>query len=197
MSDATFCFDLKSPPQLVSAGEGVEALLGYTQKEFLTAKVQLRDRIHPEDAGLAEALFSQNGTNTSGSVNLRIRHSDGRIRCLKTRYTKAPTCDDGYKLDLWMEDARKVNEPGDAILIASFKTLIEQTDDYIFLKNCNHVILAASRNLPKFTESANQTSELVGKTDYDIHPEAIADVAYRLESRAFAEGQRVNELQQL
>jgi diguanylate cyclase (GGDEF)-like protein/PAS domain S-box-containing protein len=197
MSDATFCFDLKSPPQLVSAGEGVEALLGYTQKEFLTAKVQLRDRIHPEDAGLAEALFSQNGTNTSGSVNLRIRHADGRIRCLKTRYTKAPTCDDGYKLDLWMEDARKVNEPGDAILIASFKTLIEHTHDYIYVKNCNHVILAASRNLPRLTESANQATELVGKTDYDIHPEAVADAAYRLESGAFAEGRRVNERQQL
>jgi PAS domain-containing protein len=109
MSDATFCFVLKSPPQLVSAGEGVEALLGYTQEEFLTANVQLKDRIHPEDAGLAETLFSQDGTNTSGSVNLRIRHADGRIRCLKVRYAKAHTRGDGYKLDLWMEDVRKVS----------------------------------------------------------------------------------------
>jgi PAS domain-containing protein len=37
----------------------------------------------------------------------------------------------------------------------------------------------------------------VGKTDYDINPEAIADVGYRLESSAFAEGRRVNEHQQL
>jgi diguanylate cyclase (GGDEF)-like protein/PAS domain S-box-containing protein len=197
MSDATFCFVLKSPPQLVSVGEDVEALLGYAQEEFLTAKVQLQDRIHPEDAGLAETLFSQDSTNTSGSVNLRIRHADGRIRCLKARYAKAHTRDDGFKLDMWMEDARKVSEPGDAILIASFKSLIEHTDDYIFLKNCNHVILAASRSLPDFSESANQASELVGKTDYDINPEAIADVGYRLESSAFAEGRRVNEHQQL
>jgi diguanylate cyclase (GGDEF)-like protein/PAS domain S-box-containing protein len=197
MSDAAFCFVLKSPPQLVSVGEGVEALLGYAQEEFLTAKVHLQDRIHPEDAGLVETLFSNNSTNTSGSVNLRIRHADGRIRCLKARYAKTHTRDDGFKLDLWMEDARKVSEPGDATLIASFKTLIGHTDDYIFLKNSNHVILAASRSLPNFTESANQASELVGKTDYDIHPEAVADVVYRLESRAFAEGRRVNELQQL
>jgi len=197
MSDATFCFVLKSPPQLVSAGEGVEALLGYTLEEFLTANVQLKDRIHPEDAGLAETLFSQDGTNTSGSVNLRIRHADGRIRCLKARYAKAHTRGDGYKLDLWMEDVRKVSEPGDAILIASFKTLIEHTDEYIFLKNCNHMILAASRNVPRLTESANQAAELVGKTDYDVQPEAIADADYRLDSRAFAEGRRVNELQQL
>ena len=175
MPIATFCFVLKSPPRLVSAGEDVEALLGYSREEFLAARVQLLDRIHP-----------------SGSVNLRIRHADGRIRCLKARYAKTHTRGDGIKLDLWMEDARKVTEPGDAILIASFKTLIEHTGDYIFLKNLNHVILAASRSLPNFTESTNQASELVGKTDYDIHPEAIADAAYRLESRAIAGGLRVS-----
>ena len=108
MPVATFCFDLKSPPRLVSAGEDVEALLGYSREEFLTARVLLQDRIHPEDAGLAETLFSQNSTNTSGSVNLRIRHADGRIRCLKARYAKTHTQADGIKLDLWMEDARKV-----------------------------------------------------------------------------------------
>ena len=59
------------------------------------------------------------------------------------------------------------------------------------------MILAASRSLPEFTESANEATELVGKTDYDIHPEAVADAAYRLDSRAIAEGRRVNELQQL
>lgn len=197
MPDATFCFDLKSPPRLVSAGEDVEALLGYGREQFLAARVQLRDRIHPEDASLAETLFSQKSTDTSGTINLRIRHADGRIRCLKARYAKTHTRGDGIKLDLWLEDARKVSEPGDAILISSFKTLIEHTGDYIFLKNSNHVILAASRSLANFTESMNQASELVGKTDYDIHPEAVADAAYRLESRAIAEGRRVNEHQQL
>jgi len=197
MENATFCFALSSPPRLVAAGEDVDSLLGYSQEEFHSAKVQLQDRIHPEDAVLAESLFSQNHTGASGSVNLRIRHADGKIRCLKARFAKTHTQEDGFMLDLWMEDARKVGEPGDEVLIASFKTLIEQTNDYIFLKNCNHVILAASRSLPDFTESTNQAGELVGKTDYDIHPEAVADAAYRLESRGFAEGQRVNERQQL
>ena len=197
MSDASFCFSLKSPPQLISAGEDVEALFGHTREEFLAAKVQLKDRIHPEDAGLAESLFSPDGAITSGSVNLRIRHAGGRIRCVKAWYAKTHTRGGGCKLDLWMEDAGKVSEPGDAILIASFKSLIEHTDDYIYIKNRNHVILAASRSLPDLTEAAQQADELVGKTDYDIHSEAIADVAYRLESRAFTEGQRVNELQQL
>lgn len=197
ISGITFCFVLTSPPLLISAGEDVETLLGFRREEFLTARVGLDDRIHPEDAGLAEALFSPDSTNPSGSVNLRIRHADGRIRCVKARYAKTHTQDDGFKLDLWMEDARKVSEPGDAVLIARFKSLIEHSGDYIFLKNSNHVILAASQSLADFTESAKQASELVGKTDYDIHPEAIADLAYRLESRAFAEGRRVNERQRM
>ncbi len=197
MSDVTFCFDLKSPPQLVSVGEDVESLFGYRREEFLTARVQLQDRIHPEDASLAATLFSPKSALTSASVNLRIRHADGRIRCLKTRYAKSDVRGDGVKLDLWMENVRRVREPGDAILIASFKSLIEHTDDYIFLKNCNHMILAASRSVANFTESAKQASELVGKTDYDIHTEAVADAAYRLECKAFAEGRRVNEIQKM
>lgn len=197
MRNATFRFALKSPPQLIAAGEDVEAVLGYSPQEFLTAKVQLQNRIHPEDAELTASLFSPEDGNAQGSMNLRIRHADGRIRCTKTRYAKTRTQSGPATLELWIEDARKVSEPGDAILIASFRTLIEHTTDYIYIKNRNHVILAASRTLPDLTEAAKQAGELVGKTDYDLHPEAIADAAYRLESRTFVEGQRVNEIQQL
>jgi diguanylate cyclase (GGDEF)-like protein/PAS domain S-box-containing protein len=197
MGRATFCFTLKSSPQIVSASEDTEALLGFRPANFLTAKIDLRSRVHPEDAGLAASLFSPEDGETSGSVNLRIRHADGRIRCFKVRYAKKRARKAPAQLELSLEDARKVSEPGDAQLIASFRTLIEQTGDFIYIKNRNHVILAASRGLPAITESALNAAELVGKTDYDIHPEAIADSAYRLEERAFAEGQRVNEAQQV
>ncbi len=197
MESATFCFALNCPPQLVSAGDDVQALLGFRPEEFLTASVQLQDRIHPEDAGLAETLFSQKSTNTSGAVNLRIRHADGKIRCLKVRYAKTHMGDGGLKLDLWMEDVRKVSEPGDAILLASFKTLIEHSNDYIYIKSRNHVILAASQTLPNLIESNGGRTELVGTTDYDNHPEQTADIYYRLEEKAFAEGRRVNQIQQV
>jgi diguanylate cyclase (GGDEF)-like protein/PAS domain S-box-containing protein len=197
MKDATFCFVLKDSPQLVSAGEGVEALLGYAPEDFLTAKVQLQDRIHREDAGLAESLFSPDGHNDAGVLNLRIRHADGRIRCFKGRYAKKRGRKGPPRLELTIRDARKVSEPGDRRLIASFKALIEHTSDYILLKNRNHVILATSRSVLEITEPAIKAAELKGKTGYDIHPEAVADDIYRLESRALAEGQRVDEIQQI
>jgi diguanylate cyclase (GGDEF)-like protein/PAS domain S-box-containing protein len=197
MAVATFCLALDYPPRLVSASDDSESLLGFPREDFLTGAVRLEDRIHPEDAGLVERLFSQEGDRTEGSVNLRIRHSDGRIRCFRARYVKARPEDGPLRLEIFLEDARMISEPGDAAVVAGFKSLIEHTRDYIFLKNCNHVILAAGRNLPNFTEAAQEAAELVGKTDYDLHPEGIADIGYRLESQAMAEGRRVNEIHRI
>ena len=81
--------------------------------------------------------------------------------------------------------------------MTAFKTLIEQTTDYIYIKNRNHVILAASRTLPSLSESAKDRTDLVGTTDYDNHPEEAADGYYRLEEKAFAEGQRVDQIQRV
>lgn len=197
MGHATFYFTLDASPQLVAADEESLVLLGYTNEDFLTAKVDLRSRVHPEDVGLADSLFVPGDKGTSGSVNLRIRHADGRIRCFKVRYVKEPARKGPAQLELFLEDVRKVREPGDAHLIASFKSLIEHTEDYVYIKNCNHVILAAGRSLADLTETARQSCDLAGKTDYDIHPEAVADSAYRLETRVFVEGRRTNEIQQV
>ena len=198
MSNPTFCFALSDPPRLVSVRGGTEALLGYSQRDLLTAKVSLRDLIHPEDAGVAGCIFSPDLQKPRGVINIRLRHADGRIRCFKGTFAKKRDGAAGEALlDLTIEDARAVREPGDSILVTSFKSLIAQTGDLIYIKNRNHVILAASRAAPKFTESAKGRTELAGKTNYDLFPEDVADLAYRLENRAMAEGRRVNELLQL
>src|SRR5579862_2981144 len=198
MLDAVFRFVLRDPPELVSASAGVETLLGFTSDQFLESKVRLEDRIHRDDAGVAALLFSKEIEDPTGIFNIRMRHADGRIRCVKGRYCKIQ---DGANrdmlLDLLLEDARQVREPGDATLIASFKSLIEQSTDYIYIKNRNHVILAASQSLPNLTESAMELTELAGKTDYDLHPEEEADNYYLLEEQAFAAGERVNQIQQV
>lgn len=95
-----------------------------------------------------------------------------------------------------LEDVRTLTEPGDAELAANFGMLIEHSGDYIYIKNRNHVFLAVSRTLATLTESARQPGELLGKTDYDLFPEPIADISYRLERQAIAEGQRTNEIGQ-
>ena len=197
MVHPTFCFASSDPPRLVSVRGGTEALLGYSQSEFITGAVSLKEMIHAGDAGIAERIFSSHLDARSGCINMRLRHADGRIRCVKGYYTKKPArAGENVLLELTLEDARHVREPGDPFLLSSFKPLIEHTDDYIYIKNRNHVILSASHAVAFLSETATDRAELVGKTDYDLHPEAVADLSYELEDRATAENRRVNQVQQ-
>jgi diguanylate cyclase (GGDEF)-like protein/PAS domain S-box-containing protein len=197
MVNPTFCFASSDPPRLVSVRGATEALLGYSQGEFLTGKVNLKDLIHPDDNGLADYIFSNGLEIQTGCINVRLRHADGRIRCVKGCYKKKHArTGNNIILELTLEDARNVYEPGDAFLLASFQPLIEHANDYIYIKNRNHVVLAASHAVPFLTDTVKDRAELVGKTDYDLHPEAIADLSYQLENQAFAENRRVNQVQQ-
>ena len=143
-------------------------------------------------------IFSNCLEIRTGCFNVRLRHADGRIRCVKGRFTKTPArAGENVILELTLEDARNVAEPGDAFLLRSFKSLIEHTDDYVYVKNRNHVFLAASGAVSLLTKTARDPAELVGKTDYDIYPESVADLSYQLENQAIAENRRVNQVHQL
>ena len=147
MVNPTFCFASSEPPRLVSVRGCTEALLGYSQNELITGKVNLKDLIHPGDADIAECIFSP-GPGKLGRLHLRLRHANGRIRCVKGCYTKKPARSaENVLLELTLEDARNVAETSDTFLLSSFKPSIEQSDDYIYIKNRNHVILAASRGV--------------------------------------------------
>jgi hypothetical protein len=56
--DATFSFALTEGRRLLSVDAGVTGLLGYPPEAFLEGVVTLPGIIHPDDADLAEILFS-------------------------------------------------------------------------------------------------------------------------------------------
>ena len=197
MLDAAFRYVSGNPPRLASVDDRGKTLLGYRPQQFLTSQVDLRDRVHKDDRLFFDSLFATKNRQPHGSFNIRLRHTDGKIRCVKGSFTRCQTSGGETELELHLADARNVHEPGDAILLNSFKTLIEQATDYIYVKNRNHVILAASRALPSLSQTARDRAELVGTTDYDNHPEEEADTYYQLEEKAFAEGQRVSLIQQV
>jgi len=181
-----------------SASNEVPTQLGYTPEEFLTSKVKFNHLVHPGDSAIAASLFSPRIESSSGDFLIRLRHADGRIRIFRCNFSKEPAPPPGcVTVHLELADVRAIVTPGDAILLSSFKTLIAHTNDYLLIKNRNHVILAASEKLAKFTESIKDSGELAGKTDYDVHSEAIADVGYELEERAFVEGRRTNLIVQV
>jgi diguanylate cyclase (GGDEF)-like protein/PAS domain S-box-containing protein len=197
MFDVAFRLELTVPPRQVSVDVGVKALPGFSAQDFLTAKVHLNDLVHKGDAALAASLFASDAQKKSGIVRLRLRKADGKIVCVRGQFRKEPSTGGPATLELQLADARTVTEPGDAALASSFKSLIEQSTDYIYIKNRNHVILAASGVLPNLIETIGGRKELAGTTDYDNHLEEAADIYYALEEQAFAEGRRTNLIHQV
>jgi len=198
MSIPRFDFSVIDSSRLMSVRGGTDSLLGYSARSFLNSKVKLRDLTHPEDLTAFDSLFAHSLRPRSGSINLRLRDARGHICCVKGKFTRRRgTTAREVLVELALEDARRVHEPGDAFLVTSFKSLIEQTADLIYVMNRNHVVLAASRAGLKFAGSAKNRSELAGKTEYDLLPVDVADRAYRQVERAFAESKRVNEFLQL
>jgi diguanylate cyclase (GGDEF)-like protein/PAS domain S-box-containing protein len=197
MSYVAFRLVLTEPPRVVSLSGEVEQLLGYGQQDFLGAKVHFKDCVHRDDAPLIASLLSSDLEKRNGNFNLRLRRADGKIICACGKFKKERSDDGSLSLELQLADARSVKGPGDAALISSFKSLIEHSTDYIYIKNRNHVILAASRALPSLIESNGGRTTLVGTTDYDNHPEETADIYYALEEKVFAEGRRANLIHQV
>jgi diguanylate cyclase (GGDEF)-like protein/PAS domain S-box-containing protein len=187
---------LSSQPHVLSASDGIEALLGFKPEDFLSSRVSLQELIHPHDADIAALLFSSEIDRPAGAFNVRLRHADGRIRCIKGHCTKNVAPGGEVILDLLLQDAKSLwKRPTRQIEAVNFRAMMENTDDLIFFKDRNHVFTGASRNMMTALNPARACSCLLGLTDYDIFPEEFADKYYRLEKQVFAGMDVASEIQ--
>jgi hypothetical protein len=177
-----------SPCVVLFVSGSIDALLGFNADDFLTGKVTLQSRIHAHDQDIANVLFSNEIHPASGTFNIRLRHADGRIRCIKGQYTKkVDNTHKGILLELLLQDAKSLwKQQGNQTLMDNFKAMMDNTDDYIYFKDRNHVFTGASETLVAITDPSEHWSDLLGKTDYDVFPEEYADVYYSLEKQVFA-----------
>src|SRR5450830_1557620 len=186
--EANICKSLTDPMAVLSISDGIEDLLGFKSADFLTGKVSLKRLIHADDRDIADDLFSTEINQTSGTFNIRLRQANGRIRCIKANYTKAlDASGNNVVLELLLQDAKSLRQrlSGQPIM-DNFKAMMENTDDYIYFKDRNHVFTGASQTLVEITESTKHWTELIGLTDYDVFAEEYADIYYRLEKQVFA-----------
>ncbi len=188
-------FVLDEQLTVLSASAGVNALLGYSAEDFLTARVIFGDLIHPGDSDIAEMLYSPRPPDQSGAFNLRLRHADGRIRCVCGQYTRKPADDVQTKtVDLWLQDAKSQFESqGAPESLTTIDPTMDIVNEALYFKNRNHVFTAANR----VTLMAFQSlcGNVVGLTDYDLFPEEYADAFYRLETEALAGNMVTRETQ--
>jgi diguanylate cyclase (GGDEF)-like protein/PAS domain S-box-containing protein len=189
-------FARSTVPRLVSVDDIVVDLLGYTADQLLSGSKQLLSLIHPDDQDIIDKLFSPTLTPTNDYFNIRIRHADGRIRCVRGECTLSAEAAYTPLLTLHLADARRLQEENSGLLTPNFVAMMENTDDFIFFKDRNHVMTGASQTLVAITDPSEHWTDLLGKTDYDIFPEEYADIYYRLEKQVFAGFAVAQEAQQ-
>lgn len=90
-------------------------------------------------------------------------------------------------LELLLQDVKGLYQPQvDPPMMVNFRAMMENTDDYIYFKDHNHVFTGASQTLVSLCSPAEHWTDLLGQTDYDVFPEEYADIYYILEKRVFA-----------
>jgi len=194
--EASVSLALKELLPIVSVADSIEALLGFTADDYLSGRVSLKQHIHPHDSDIADMLFSSDDPGASGTFNIRLRHANGRIRCLRGQFNKALGAE-GLVLNLLLQDAKSLQRTmADVSTLVNFTAMMENTDDYIYFKDRNHVFTGASQTLVSLCDPAEHWTDLIGQTDYDVFPEEYADLYYRLEKQVFSGIPVVHEVQE-
>ncbi|APW46962.1 EAL domain-containing protein [Rhodoferax antarcticus] len=83
---ATLRFVGHTSPQVIAASESISALLGFAAAQFLDGSVTWTALVHLDDQDITERLFAEDRQPAQRSCNIRLRHQDGRIRCVKLDY---------------------------------------------------------------------------------------------------------------
>ena len=200
--EAKLRYSLGRQSKPLSADAGLEALLGYTAGDLLAGRVDLSDRIHPGDADIAAQLFSSDGKERSGVVHLRLRHADGKIRCVRVEFAKrrqpARQGEPVQLLSLLLQDARSLYgilpDPG---ILTSIEPMMNAAGEPLYLKNLNHVFTAANRATLEAYSAQSDPSHLLGATCYDVFPEQYADTCYEFEKQVLSGTPKVSEIRTL
>jgi hypothetical protein len=145
--EARFRMVLGAHARVLSATDDIEALLGYSVEDFVSGRVLLADRIHPHDQDIADRLFACDRPPRFEVFNLRLRQASGPIRCVRVECTRTVAdTDDNSVLELLLQDAKGLARTLDeASATVNFQAMMENTDDYFYFKDRNHVFTGASQ----------------------------------------------------
>jgi diguanylate cyclase (GGDEF)-like protein/PAS domain S-box-containing protein len=195
---ATVQLTLSHPARVLSVTGDVETLLGFSAKQFLSNEIDFFSLIHPHDQDVLDRILSTETDESEASVNLRLRMSDGHIRCIFATYKPSISSAGTSILELHLTDAKSLwSKVDSSSLLTNFDAMMVNTDDFIYFKDRFHLFTGASQSLVELTEPATHWTDLLGKTDYDVFPEEYADEYYRLEKQVFAGASVAHDIQEM
>ncbi len=163
--------------------ENYETLLDiHMPKQTITTPLNIATITHPQDRELFSIVPSM--LDRTFELHFRIVRESGAIVIVKGKFKplfEHDLEDTVIFLVHWTDVNHLVKNMNDTnILRANFEAMLEHTDDFIYFKDTNHIVMAASDTLAIIT-GYQKGYEIVGKTDYDIFPKEHADTYYKLE----------------
>ena len=145
--------------------------------------------MHAEDAGIAAAWLDSANAAKSGAHRIRFRHANGRIRILKVTFTRSIGSAGEGVFEVHLQDVRNLCKKLDSGNLTAQKKAAAANilGAFVCCKDPNHVITWANERFSEaFPSLTSKGFGLAGLTDYDLLPEASADLLYGLEEEIFA-----------
>ena len=191
----SFLISLEDSNNILTANSNVFELLGFKADSFLSGEVSIQNLIHSHDQDISDLLFLNESKLTSGNLNFRIRNKEGCIVCVKASYRKIiKPIDNRPTLELLLQDSRSLFENLDPKNFSTqFHAMMENSEDYIYFKDRNHLFTGASQAFVNLTPSKHWT-DLLGKSNYDVFPENYADTYHDIEKQVFNGSYQTQEI---
>ena len=183
ISDVIFEIDLRGVVTYISPivrnvfGYEAENLIGKTFLEF----------VHPEDSGLLIKRFSELTKGVEYPLEYRLVAKSGEVRHVRT-YTKPiikeKTFDGARGTLIDITDRHRAEE---ALRESEerFGNFLNASKDLVFIKDQNYRYLFVNKANQDFFGLSEQ--EIIGKTDFELMPEKLAEECLKSDQRAVAE----------
>ena len=156
-------------------------LLGVSREQLVSGEVALKSLVHPDDFDVIESIPTDCSETAPFVTTLRMLPQGGGVIIVRLEAYRV-----GNRLQVLLQDStRLASAVGDDLLLHNFNAMMENTNDYIYFKDRNHVFTAASKTLVELT-SVDSREELIGKIDYQVFERAYADEYYKLEKQVFS-----------
>jgi two-component system, cell cycle response regulator len=156
--------------QIESIDRAFEELCGYSISKLLSQELAFRDIVHPDDHDMLENI------GECKLDTIRLVCADGGVKIFRFTTSSSPH---RFVLELQsvLSLAHFVRE---RMLLHSFNAMMQNSDDYIYFKDKNHLFTAASETLVSLS-TVDKVQDLIGKSDYEVFDRYFADTYYKLE----------------
>lgn len=180
-----FIFEEKNFQKILEANGPIFEITGYRTKEFIQHEKDFLSMIYAPDL---EILLS---TEPFTAQTIRIVSATGNIKIVRLHVHQHSTSTiiEMYDVKIFASGIR------DAMLVYNLNAMLENTNDFIYFKDANHLFTGASKSLVNITSAQNQ-NELLGKNDYEVFETAYADEYFKLERAVFSGKIAVAQAQQ-